>query len=305
MRLKSQITQYPLLSSILSLLVATLSIQYGASLAKSLFIAIGPAQTSVIRLSFAALFLSILWRPWRLKLKKTGLMIIAAYGISLGCMNFLFYLSLERIPLGIAVALEFTGPLALSLFTSRRPIDFLWAILAVAGLILISPIQLLSEPQTLDPLGILYALLAGACWAFYIIFGQKAVRAVPGHFVTTFGMIVAAITIIPFALLHGVTAELFSIKLLGLGLLVALLSSALPYSLEMIALKHLPTQTFGILMSLEPAIAAVVGLVFLEEHLSEQQVFAIAMIMLASLGSAFSITKAQTQEANPVQEPSL
>lgn len=216
-------------------------------------------------------------------------------------MNFCFYLSLERIPLGIAVALEFTGPLALSLLSSRRTIDFFWAFLAIAGLILISPLQYTSN-QSLDPLGMIYALLAGICWVFYIIFGQRSVQKIPGQFVTTLGMIVATLIVIPFAFFHGITSDVLSPQILGVGCLVGILSSALPYSLEMIALKNLPTQTFGILMSLEPAIAALIGYIFLQEDLTLSQTLSILLIMSASLGSAFTASHQKRRKNHPPQE---
>jgi inner membrane transporter RhtA len=301
MRFKTQISQHPVPSSILAIFFATLSIQYGATLAKALFTTLGPAQTALIRLSLASLFLSAIWKPWKLRLKPSDLKLILAYGASLGCMNFCFYLSLQRIPLGIAVALEFTGPLALSLLSSKKALDFLWAFLAILGLILITPIQHTSS-DGLDPTGMSYALLAGLCWVSYIIFGQRAVKKVPGHCVATLGMITATLAVLPFGVFHGITPSQYNLNILGLGLLVALLSSALPYSLEMIALKHLPTQTFGILMSLEPAIAALIGLLFLREQLSLPQVLSILMIVTASLGSALSASRHRKKRTPALQE---
>jgi inner membrane transporter RhtA len=197
-------------------------------------------------------------------------------------MNLFFYSSLDRIPLGIAVALEFTGPLAVAMAASRRPIDFVWIVLAAFGLIAILPMG--TGSQRLDPVGIGYALAAGVCWAIYIVFGQKAGNAHGGQ-TTAIGTVVGAIVIVPFGIAHA-GAALLSPALLPAAITVALLSTALPYSLEMYALTRLPTRTFGVLMSGDPALGALSGLIFLGEKLSIVQWVAIASIMLASAGSA-------------------
>jgi|SRR6185312_9865596 len=273
-----------ILGPIFFILIAMLSIQTGASLAKQLFPVVGAAGATALRLSFAAVILMAVFRPWRQRLSRSELLSVFIYGAALGGMNFLFYLALERIPLGITVALEFTGPLGVALFASRKPIDFFLAGLAALGIILLLPITQLSAP--LDPLGILLAVAAGLCWAFYIIFGQKVGSTVHGGTATSLGMCVAALVIIPICLLKG--ASPFSdVSILPLAILVAILSSALPYSLEMVALKKLPTHTFGILMSLEPAVGAMIGFVFLKEHLTGVQWLAIFCIIAASLAKRF------------------
>jgi inner membrane transporter RhtA len=204
------------------------------------------------------------------------------YGLAMGWMNLFFYLSLNRIPLGIAVALEFTGPLAVAIATSRRAIDFAWIALAAAGLIVLLPWGHESKP--LDPAGIAYALAAGVCWALYIVFGQKAGNAHGGQ-TAALGTLAAAIVIMPIGIAQSGTA-LLSPALLPTACAMALLSSALPYSLEMYALTRLPTRTFGVLMSANPALGALSGLIFLGETLSIVQWGAIASIMFASAGSA-------------------
>tara|TARA_R100001244_G_scaffold129219_1_gene100497 strand:+ start:20689 stop:21528 length:840 start_codon:yes stop_codon:yes gene_type:complete len=267
------------------LLVAMISIQSGASLAKGLFPLIGAAGTTALRLSLAALILCLLMRPWRARLSLASSRSLLAYGLSLGAMNLLFYLSLKTIPLGIAVALEFTGPLALALFSSRRLLDFVWIALAVFGLWLLLP-----NPQAdvqLDPVGMALALAAGLCWALYIVFGQKA-GAEHGSHTVALGTIVAALLVFPIGLSQA-GGSLFSLDLLPIALGVAVLSSALPYSLEMVALTRLPARTFSILMSMEPAIAALSGLLFLSERLSLSQWLAISAIILASAGAAATI----------------
>ena len=269
--------------SLLFLFFAMVSIQSGASLAKQLFPEAGPAGTTGLRVCFAALVLLIIWRPWRTRFSKTQILYIVFYGLSLGLMNILFYLSLEKIPLGIAVGVEFTGPLVLALLSSKKWIDLVWAIIAGLGIYLILPHNQGTEGLSL--VGILLALAAGFFWALYIIFGQRASRG--GHnsgHVTAVGMTIAALSVLPFAIfLNG--KALINVSLWPLGLLIGILSSALPYSLEMMALKNIPTKTFGVLMSFEPAMAALAGFLFRHESLSVTQLIAIACIMVASAGA--------------------
>lgn len=258
------------------------SIQFGASLAKTLFPYLGATGTTVARTSIAACLLLAIWRPWRVRFTRSALLRISFYGLALGCMNLLFYLSLLYIPLGIAVALEFTGPLALALFSARRRLDFFWAGLAIIGIVLILPVN--TSDSALSLTGILYALGAGCCWALYILFGKRAGSTANSGQVTALGMLVAAIVVLPSGVSRLVEAW-SQTELFLLALAVAIFSSALPYSLEMMALKRLPMRTFGILMSLEPALAAIMGYVFLGEHLSWLQCLAILSIMAASAGS--------------------
>ena len=267
-----------------------ISIQSGASLAKELFPLIGVHATTMLRLSFATLVLCSIWRPWKTRLLKRDVRSILLYGTSLGVMNLTFYLALERIPLGIAVALEFTGPLAVAFFTSRKPLDFIWAAFAVAGIILVLPVS--QSSAALDTLGIVYALGAGVCWALYIIFGQRAGSGIPSGTATSLGMLTAALIVLPFGLANA-SHSLLNGSTLLLALAVAVFSSALPYSLEMIALKKLPTKTFSILMSLEPALAALSGFAFLKERLTLTQWAAVGLVIVASLGTSLTSNKAQ------------
>ncbi|QSQ21275.1 EamA family transporter [Pyxidicoccus parkwayensis] len=271
--------------AVLAVLGAMSTIQLGASLAKGLFPVLGAQGTTALRLLFAALILLGVWRPWRTKLTGREVRVVMVYGAALGVMNLTFYLALARIPLGIAVALEFSGPLVVALGATRRGLDFVWALLAVAGILLILPLS--GASKGLDPLGVVWALAAGTCWALYILFGQRASAAVHGGTATSLGMVTAALVAVPFGVAHAGQA-LLNVSLWPAAIGVAVLSSALPYSLEMIALKALPTRTFGILMSLEPALAAVSGLVFLREQLTGQQWVAIGCVILASAGSAAS-----------------
>lgn len=267
------------------LLVAMTSIQGGASLAKSLFPLVGAEGTTALRLCFGAIILALIMRPWRARLSLASCRSLLGYGLALGGMNLLFYMSIKTIPLGIAVALEFTGPLGLALLSSRRLLDFVWIAMAVFGIWLLLPTQQSAAP--LDPLGMALALAAGLCWALYIIFGQKA-GAAHGTHTVALGTLVAALLVTPVGL-YSAGGALFSLDLLPVALAVAVLSSALPYSLEMIALTRLPARTFSTLMSMEPAIAALSGLLFLGERLTAHQWLAIGAIILASAGAAATI----------------
>lgn len=267
------------------LLIAMASIQSGASLAKSMFPIIGAQGTTTLRLLFASIIMLLILRPWRAKLTARSLKTVIVYGIALGGMNFLFYMSLRTVPLGIAVALEFTGPLAVAIYSSRRPIDFAWIGLAIIGLLLLIPTG--ESTQGLDPVGTGYALGAGVCWALYILYGQKA-GADNGVQTAALGVMIAALFIAPIGIVHA-GAALLTPSLIPIAIGVAILSTALPYTLEMIALTRMPTRTFGTLMSIEPAFGALSGLLFLNEVLSFSQWMAISCIIMASVGATLTM----------------
>ncbi|QHF27924.1 MULTISPECIES: threonine/homoserine exporter RhtA [Pseudomonas] len=269
------------------LLIAMASIQSGASLAKSMFPIVGAQGTTTLRLIFASIIMLLLLRPWRAKLSTRTLRTVIIYGMALGGMNFLFYMSLRTVPLGIAVALEFTGPLAVALYASRRAVDFLWIGLAVIGLLLLIPIGQTSA--SIDLVGASYALGAGVCWALYILYGQKA-GAENGIQTAALGVMIAALFVAPIGIAHAGSA-LLTPALLPIALGVAILSTALPYSLEMVALTRMPARTFGTLMSIEPAFGALSGLLFLGEVLTVAQWLAIAAIITASVGATLSLRK--------------
>lgn len=279
------------------------SIQLGASLAKTLLGVIGAPGVTLFRTLFAAIFLCALWRPWRQTWNAKQIRALAIYGACLGSMNLLFYVSIKTIPLGLAVAIEFAGPLALSLVSSRKLVDVLWVLLAAIGIYLILPQANLPQTSSLDPRGVFFALAAGFCWALYIWFGNKASRQGPSGWVTAIGMAFAALTVLPFGI-YDLGENLFAGSLTGLaiitaipfGLGIALLSSAIPYSLEMNALHAIPMKTFGILMSLEPVVAVVMGFLLLHEKLTPLQMTSIVCIVFASLGSNYTARKAQTPE---------
>ena len=264
------------------LIAAMVCFQLGAALAKGLFPVVGASGTAALRLALSAIMLLAVWRPWRLRLSAREMRVILAYGLSLGWMNFFFYLSLRFIPLGVAVALEFAGPLALAMAASRRAIDFAWILMAGVGLLALLPLGI--GAKQLDLLGVGCGLAAGACWALYIYFGRKAGAAHGGQ-TTALGMLIGAIVIVPIGAAEAGT-RLISPSILPAALAVALLSSAIPYSLEMLAMPRLPTRTVGVLMSLDPALGALSGLCFLGESLTWVQWAAIASIMAASAGSA-------------------
>ncbi|MFY1667359.1 threonine/homoserine exporter RhtA [Pseudomonas sp. Pseu.R1] len=265
------------------LLIAMASVQTGASLAKSLFPVVGAQGATALRLVFASVLMLLILRPWRTTFTSASLRAVLIYGIALGGMNFLFYISIRTTPLGIAVALEFTGPLAVALFHSRKVTDFIWIALAVTGLALLIPT---GHAESLDLTGALYALGAGVCWAAYILFGQKA-GADHGVQTAALGVLIAAIFIAPLGVAHAGSA-IFDTELIPVALGVAILSTALPYSLEMIALTRMPVRTFGTLMSMEPAVGALSGLAFLHENLTLTQWFAIGAIVIASAGATLT-----------------
>ena len=267
------------------ILIAMLSIQSGASLAKSLFPMVGAPGVTALRIVLGTAILVVIFKPWRLRFKKEQRLPLLFYGLSLGAMNYLFYLSIQTIPLGIAVALEFTGPLAVALFSSRRAVDFIWVVLAVLGLWFLLPLgQSVAE---IDLTGAALALGAGACWAVYILTGQRAGEE-HGPATVALGSLIAAIVFVPIGMAQA-TESIWQWSVMPIGLAVAILSTALPYSLEMIALTRLPTRIFGTLMSMEPALAAISGMVFLGETLTLTQTLALCSIIAASMGSTLTM----------------
>ena len=277
----------PVWMPVLVILIAMLSIQSGASLAKSLFPLIGAPGVTALRLALGTLILIVIFKPWRLRFTRQQRKPLLLYGLSLGAMNYLFYLSIQTVPLGIAVALEFTGPLAVALFASRRPVDFIWVALAVLGLWFLLPLG--QDVSHVDLTGAALALGAGACWAIYIISGQRAGEE-HGPATVAIGSLIAAVVFVPIGVLQTGDA-LWHWSVLPLGLGVAILSTALPYSLEMVALTRLPTRTFSTLMSMEPGLAALSGMVFLGETLTLTQWLALLAIITASMGSTLTMRR--------------
>ena len=277
-------------SVIFSVLLVTLGMvftQTGASFAKGLFPLVGAAGATTLRLVLAAVVLLTVFRPWRQTLDTRQWRAVLAYGAVMGAMNLFFYAALQTIPLGVAVALEFTGPLAVALAGSRKLLDFAWIVLAVAGLAMLLPLGQAQGEIALP--GVLLALAAGACWAGYIIFGQRAGTGGGPH-ITALGVSVAAVIALPFGVATAGTA-LLDPAILPVALAVALLSSAIPYALDMVALPHIPSRLFGILMSGQPALGALSGFIILSETLSLWQLGGIIAIILASLGATVTIAR--------------
>ena len=275
-------------ASILAIVGSMVSIQIGAALAQHLFPLVGAPGTTALRVVLAALILLAIRRPSLKGLDAAGWRALGLYGASLGLMNLCFYLALRTIPLGVAVAVEFVGPLVVAAASHRSRLDILWLVLAAAGLALLAP----WGGQALDVQGLLLALGAGVFWGLYILFGQAAAGRLGEGAAPALGMAVAALIVLPFGI-ATTGARLLDPSLLPLALAVAVLSSALPYSLEMFALTRLPRATFGTLMSLEPAIGALSGFLLLGQQLSLRQGAAIAAVILASAGTALSLIAAR------------
>ena len=280
-------------------MVSLITLCAGTSLAKGLFPFVGAEGTTTYRLVFSTLLLMAFWRPWRRAWGWADAPILVVFGATLGLMNLLFYNAIKTVPFGLAIAVEFTGPLAVALWSSKKPLDFVWIVLAVAGMGLILPLGNASgtdmQAAAIDPVGIAFALGAGACWAVYIVVGQRVADRI-GAFATPMGMLVAALLVTPVGI-SVAGSSLLNPEWMLAGLGIALLSSAIPYSLEMYSLKHLPKQTFSILLSLEPAVGALAGWLVLSEQLSTQQLGAIGLIMLASMGSAMTAGQRKPEEA--------
>jgi inner membrane transporter RhtA len=261
-------------------IASVVSVQMGAAVATTLFDELGPAGTVLLRTGFAALILLAIWRPALPRRASGPLRDAALLGVALACMNLSFYAALDRIPLGIAVTLEFTGPFAVAIAGSRRASDLLWVVFAAAGIALLSP----GVHGSLDGVGVAFALLAGGFWAAYIVLAARVGRGFSGGQGLALAMAVAAAALVPVGVAGG-GADLVDPRLLAVGLAVAVLSSAIPYSLELEALRRLPKGTFGVLMSLEPAVAALVGLVVLGQELSAAEAVAIGLVVAASAGA--------------------
>ena len=265
-------------------LAGVASVQFGAALARTMFDDLGPSGTSLLRVGFAALALMLLWRPDPRRYSWNALRYALVFGLVLGLMNLTFYLGLDRLDLGVAVTIEFIGPLAVAVFGSRRRLDLIWAALAAIGIVL------LANPggaESIDTLGLIFVLIAGACWAAYILIAQRAGRLFPGSEGVALAMVVA--TLVP--LVPGIAdagSELLKPQWLVLGCAVGLLSSAIPYSLETEALRRIPANVFGVLMSMEPAVAALAGFVVLGQDLGARELVAIGLVVAASAGASIA-----------------
>ncbi|MEM7064552.1 MAG: EamA family transporter [Cyanobacteria bacterium P01_B01_bin.77] len=260
-------------------ILAGLTVQLGSALAKSVFELAGPLGTVFLRVALSAVLLLLLWRPgWQGA--RAHWPLVLAYGGVLTLMNTAFYLAIDRIPLGIAVAIEFTGPLGLAVIKSRRWLDLLWVTLATLGVLLLAPLQ----GSGLDPIGLGFAVLAALSWAGYILLAAATGQVVPGLEGLVWGMVFGACLLMPIGIGTAGTALLDG-RLLTIATMVAALSSA-TYALELVALRRLPVNVFGVLLSVEPMLAAASGFVVLGETLTVRSLVAIVLISIAAGGSA-------------------
>lgn len=267
-----------------ALVLSMVSLCVGSSYAKALFPVAGAAGMTALRIGLSMLLLAAVQRPWRWRLSREQIGAVAAYGVVLAGMNLSFYAALARLPLGIAIAIEFLGPLAVAVSGSGRRLDFLWVALAAGGgLLLVRP----GGSGSLDPVGVGFALAAAVGWALYILTGKRATELVPERRIVCLGLIAASAVAVPVGVAEA-GARLIGGPVLAAGALVALLCSAVPYSLELFALKRMPAATFGILVSLEPAIGALAAMAVIGERLAARDWVGIAAVVAASAGATLA-----------------
>ncbi|MEL7358024.1 MAG: EamA family transporter [Cyanobacteria bacterium J06560_6] len=277
------------------LFIAIFSIQFGSALAKSLFNDIGPWGVVGLRVGFSALFLFAIWRPKFHSKVKEHIGLIVLFGVVMATMNSAFYAAIDRIPLGIAISIEFTGPLGLSILKSQHWRDGLWAAIAIAGILLLTPIS----GASLDIWGMLLALFAGLCWAMYIVLAAKLGPALPGVEGLAWGLVVGTILLLPIGIATAGSA-LLSPRILLLSAGVGLLSTALPYACEIVALRSLPVKVFGVMLSMEPMVGVLAGFLILGEKLSVRSLIACVLVSIAAAGAArYGIS----QESNHTPTP--
>lgn len=282
----------PYVQALILLIIAMISVQSSGSLAKILFHDFPILTVAAMRLLLGALILALIFKIWQINFRQVKWQAIISYGFALAGMNALFYLSIDRLPLGIAVSFEFVGPLSVALYYARQKFDFVWVGLAILGLILLFPFDQVSEG--LDLIGIGFALGAGACWAIYIVAGQKP-SGISGNHTVCLGMFIGMLCLMPVALFSGFSIAVFEPSNFIYFIALAVLASALPFTLEMIALRHLTALSFGTLMSVEPAIAALSGFIFLGEQLLWNQWLALATIICASIGCTYTTQQAKNK----------
>ncbi len=262
-------------------LTGIVSVQFGAAIATTLFDEVGAAGASLLRVVFGAAIMALVFRVRVRGYSAADMRLVVCFGLALGAMNLAFYEALDRIPLGVAVTVEFVGPLSVAVLGSRRALDLLWVVLAAAGIVL------LANPlgaSGIDALGLVFALVAGLCWALYIVLAARAGPRFRGADGVTIALVVATVVPLGSGIAEG-GADLLRPELLALGAAVGLLSSAIPYTLEMEALRRMPRRVFSVLMSVEPAVAALAGLIVLGQGLAAHEVVAIALVVAASAGA--------------------
>lgn len=280
--------------ALLVLCIAIISFQAGSAFATNVIDTIGAVATVALRQGFSAIILLIAAQIWKIDFKKIDYKTLFSYGLCLGAMNLFFYLSIEKIPLGIAVAIEFSGPLLVSIFSSRKKIDFLWIGFAAIGIYLLLPIHDFS--QKLDKMGLLYAIIAAAAWAGYIVFGHKIGKRMGELHAVSLGMAICAIITLPLAIFIGIKQNISISNWFYFGFMLALLSGAVPYAMEMFAMRRMRRLSISLLMSLDPAFAVLSGFIFLNQKLNSIQMLAITFIIIASLGASAIRPKQQILE---------
>ncbi len=273
------------------ILLAIVFIHLGAALATTLFASLGVAGTAFVRLGFTALVLNLAWRPRLAHLRSDMVPLVLGLGVTLAGLNLFFYEAIARLPLGVVVMIEFLGPLGIAVASSRRPREFLWVVLAAVGIVLLAPLA----GVRVDPAGFVFALAAGACWGGYIVLGGRLSRKLPGGVGLALSMALAAALLLPFGVASA-GAALLRPELIMLGFAVALVSTVVPFSLEYAAMRRMSARAFGVLLSSEPAIAALVGMAALGDRLGLRQGLALILISSAALGSTLSEHKGGPDE---------
>lgn len=269
--------------------------EVGASLAVLLFPAVGPLGMVMLRLVFSAVVLLLIARPALRGHSGADWRGVVWFGVVLATMNALFYLALERLPLGVTVTIEVLGPLVLSIVAARRASAWLWALLALAGVVALGG----GGWDRLDPLGVLFALGAAASWAFYILASARVGRTFPKLDGLALAMAVGAVIALPFGIADAGSA-LLRLEIVALGAAVAILSSTIPYALELVALRRLPAAVFAILMSLAPATASIAGFVFLGQQMTWLEIVGVCLVIAASIGAVLSSSRAAREAAEPL-----
>ena len=272
----------------LAVVATQFSNAWGAAWSKSLFAAIGPEGVIALRVGFSAILLGVVTRAWRLRVKRNQIGNVVAYGIALGLMNSIAYQAYARIPIGIGMAIEVTGPLAVVIFNSRRPADLAWVACAIAGLALLL-FRGFGDVAAVDPLGIAFAFGSAVCWGSYIVYGKR-VSTLGGGSIAAAGLAIAFVFVVPFGLATTGT-KLFRQEWLMAGLVIAILCSAIPFFLQIHAMRQLPSRVYGLLASAVPAVGAIMAYIVLGEALDLQQYLGILLVIVAGAGATLSLSK--------------
>lgn len=288
------------LTPVLFILASCFSLQFGAALATQLFPEIGSWGTTALRLGIAAIVLLIVVRPKVHRFTRQQWVAVAVFGVAIGAMNGAFYASIDRIPLGTAVAIEFLGPLTVAAVLSTRRTDLLWVLLALAGVGLFG-VESFIGVASLDPIGVLFALVAAVFWGLYVLSSARVGQLVPGQDGLAVAMAIGALAILPLGA-QGAVAGVTDLRLLGLAVGTALLASVLPYTLELSALRRLPRHVFGIMLSLEPVVALLAGVVLLSQEATAARIAAALLVVVASAGVTLTARSSGPDVPQPVDE---